>query len=434
MQWEGRHREDWSVPFSDWGTVEFTHPKKPNSEDPDYEKAILADGTPGYYQFRARNGSGQNTWAQSMVVKVVKVDVEPLPHPPLEPGRICANAQADFRKAPWKAIVKPVGTTATVSVSGVAIVSEELIEVSDGHIFYVHSESEYRPGGYAVSIVHDDCSDCLVTNHDPGNMVFVFVYVVNTNSIPTTRSSASGTYTDTSAGGSHRGGHAIVEWTRSEHDHFPPQLGDTLLDLNVGITGVAKNYDTTVSPHTDGENNVEFYAAMSDMGKIQVGTYPAYIDVENLIAVYTGGVMYDAGISYSAEAQTNGYKSQTGSLAIGGTLFDIIGFGLGVEIPLSGKFACAGGIGLSFNNVVSQDIYAYSWHGVWPDPTLQSGNRPLEINFQAHYESPSVPFDIPFGFSGGVSMKETEINPLLLGRSEIHSPLFSITNEEYTIY
>jgi len=157
LQWEGRRKDDVNEPWSDWGTgtVVGYYLIPPN-------QVRFFANTTGYYQFRARNGSGQNTWAESTVVKVVKVDVEPLPHPPLEPGRICANAQVAFRKAPWKATVKPVGTTAKVSVAGSATVGEEPIEVSDGQIFYVHSIDEETTGSYTVTIAHDDSGDCPV--------------------------------------------------------------------------------------------------------------------------------------------------------------------------------------------------------------------------------------------------------------------------------
>jgi len=72
MQWEGRYREDSSVPYSDWGTVALTHPTKPDGS-PDHGKAILSAGTPGYYQVQARNGSS-DTWKQSPVITVVAIE------------------------------------------------------------------------------------------------------------------------------------------------------------------------------------------------------------------------------------------------------------------------------------------------------------------------------------------------------------------------
>ena len=73
MQWEGRYREDSSVPYSDWGTVALTHPTKPDGS-PDHGKAILSAGTPGYYQVQARNGSS-DTWKYSAEV-LVDFDIE----------------------------------------------------------------------------------------------------------------------------------------------------------------------------------------------------------------------------------------------------------------------------------------------------------------------------------------------------------------------
>lgn len=88
------------------------------------------------------------------------------PHSPLGPGRICANAQADFRKAPWKAVVQPGGTTATVTVSGAASIGSGSIAVSDGEIFYPQSIDEETVGAYTVFIVHDDSGDCPVTKEE----------------------------------------------------------------------------------------------------------------------------------------------------------------------------------------------------------------------------------------------------------------------------
>ena len=65
LQWQGRYRDDPNEPWSGWGTVHY-------SSIPPNQIRLLT-GTPGYYQFQARNGSGQNIWAESAEVVVVKL-------------------------------------------------------------------------------------------------------------------------------------------------------------------------------------------------------------------------------------------------------------------------------------------------------------------------------------------------------------------------
>lgn len=128
---------------------------------------------PGLYQFRARNGT-DDTWKESEVIKAVRVDLQAQPHvqpnSPLVAGRICANAQEAFRKAPWKAVVKPGGTTASISVSGPVSGAGS---VGDNEIFYVESTDENAVGDYTVTLTHDDCGNCPVTKNETVFKFFV---------------------------------------------------------------------------------------------------------------------------------------------------------------------------------------------------------------------------------------------------------------------
>ena len=67
LQWQGRHRNDPSGPWSAWGTVGYSS-VSPN-------QIRLSAGTPGFYQFRARNASDLNLWAESAEV-MVDFDIE----------------------------------------------------------------------------------------------------------------------------------------------------------------------------------------------------------------------------------------------------------------------------------------------------------------------------------------------------------------------
>ncbi len=173
--WERRFKANSSDAWSDWygcGAHETTN-RLPTDE-------------PGFYQVRAKNGINDEG-AESDVVKVVKVDLVAQPHvqpfSPLVAGRICANAQQLFREAPWKAIVKPGGTTATVAVSGPVSGGGT---VSDNSIFYVESIDEDQVGVYTVTITHDDCGDCPVQKNET-----VFKFIFDTYRYPDGDSGAS---------------------------------------------------------------------------------------------------------------------------------------------------------------------------------------------------------------------------------------------------
>jgi hypothetical protein len=105
---------------------------------------------------------------------VVKVDLTPIPAgntPELADGRICLNAQPQYKKAKWKATVLPNGTTATVipvSPGTVTVISGA--GLANGATFWV--EGQTTGGDYQIKITHDALSTCTDTD---GEKCFRFV-------------------------------------------------------------------------------------------------------------------------------------------------------------------------------------------------------------------------------------------------------------------
>lgn len=65
LVWQGRRKEDVNEPWSGWGTVGHTYVSS--------NQIRLHANMPGYYQFRAQNGSDPNSWAESAEVVVVEL-------------------------------------------------------------------------------------------------------------------------------------------------------------------------------------------------------------------------------------------------------------------------------------------------------------------------------------------------------------------------
>lgn len=152
LQWSCRYREGTEDEWSNWSSFY-------GDGDATLELDPGAWMGPGFYQVRARNGSN-DIWCDPNEVKVVQVNLEPQAHSPLTVGQICSNAQAEYRRSPWKATVIPGGTTATVGATGAAVIGEGSLMVTDDEIFYVNSIDEATVGPYRVVITHNDCSDC----------------------------------------------------------------------------------------------------------------------------------------------------------------------------------------------------------------------------------------------------------------------------------
>jgi hypothetical protein len=348
----------------------------------------------------------------------VEVGLEPLPHDiaTLAAGRICINAQDKYKKAKWRAIVKPADTTATVTVVSGGVTVTGGTGLSDGATFEVEGTSV---GDYELKIVHNTFATCTDT---AVNTVFRFVYVHNTDKIVAVQRSSAEVITDTSAGGDHNGGHAKVEWSLAHTDgHYlvSSGIGDAELDAQADVHGWARNY--IVGTPGSGENDVEFWAGMAEVGVIQVGTDPH---------VYVGKARYKTTIELTAKGKTQGYAAMTANIRIGASIFKIIGFGVGTEVNLTGKFACAGGIGLTFRGIPQDSKFHDSWRGY--DPYMRGEEHELRT-FSHVSDHGTLPINTPFGFSGGVSLRENMGNPWLTGTSRISNMKLTIGAMQYEI-
>lgn len=105
-------------------------------------------------------------------IRVLGVDLEAIAAgntPDLVYGRMCFNAQDDYKKAKWKAIVKGGGTaavssTGTVSVSFSGEEDSDTSALNDGDKFWVNSPS--ATGTYEITITHNDLAACTATDDE----------------------------------------------------------------------------------------------------------------------------------------------------------------------------------------------------------------------------------------------------------------------------
>jgi hypothetical protein len=192
---------------------------------------------------KAANTTSYKTASDSMTldVKTFSVGLEAVPagnNPELASGRICRNAQLDYRKAKWKVTVLPEETTATVTP-----VSDNVTITGGGGI--INNDAVWVNGvvvgEYKIKVTHDDCDLCTSTN---GENVFVF------------------------------------------------KFANTVSSSDGPKDGTVDGYKVSVP---SGGNNVECPARVSQNFTMKVLTYP-------MVDLYTGTVSGQAKISYEAEA------------------------------------------------------------------------------------------------------------------------------------
>ena len=124
------------------------------------------------YKFQAKAKADSYQDSNKVEVKVVEVGLDAISAgntPDISP-LICLNAQTEYKKAKWKATVKPTGTRATVSVtSGGVTVSPT--SVSNGDEIEVTGTAI---GAYVIQLAHGDLPTCTATG---GSDVFRFAKI-----------------------------------------------------------------------------------------------------------------------------------------------------------------------------------------------------------------------------------------------------------------
>jgi hypothetical protein len=368
-------------------------------------------------------------------VMVYDVDLEASPtgsNPSLPAGQICLNAQDTYRRTTWRAIVQPATVDdVPVTASVQTLTGDISLESKDGsslsalkhadEFWVVGNGPEAQAGAYSIKLT---CNSCAHAIDIDGDYCTKFVYVVNSNTVPTVRQSSQGAYTNTSAGGDHDGGRGIVTWSRSDTDSTYLEaagIGDETVDVQPNIGGWAR----TIANAT---NDLEFYAGMQDIGYLQVAMIPQEVDFSQRLAVQTD-------ISLSAGAATTGYATVLGSVSLGYTVRGVIKFSVGSSAQLNGRFGCVGGIGLYWNtSLVDADEYADTWQGT--DPFMRGESHSLAVSATCSAETlvgQSLPFNIPLGFAGGVSFRENDVNPAKLGSSYLYGMALSVAPPQYSI-
>jgi len=91
--------------------------------------------------------------------------------PELAKGRICLNAQAEYKKAKWKAIVLPEGTKATVTAVSGGVSVPSGTSLSNGNTFWV--EGGTTTGDYTIKIAHNSLPD--ICKETKGEKAFKFI-------------------------------------------------------------------------------------------------------------------------------------------------------------------------------------------------------------------------------------------------------------------
>jgi hypothetical protein len=146
-----------------------------NPADPTTATTVKFSATvPGVYTVNVYYVSPESETCStvSQEIVVLKVDLEPVAAgntPDLTDGRICINAQTEYKKAKWKAVVKPSGTATVTPVSGGVTVTGGA-GLSDGDTFWV--EGGTTVGDYEIKITHDSLATCTATASEK---VFTFV-------------------------------------------------------------------------------------------------------------------------------------------------------------------------------------------------------------------------------------------------------------------
>ena len=134
-----------------------------------------------------RDGGEWESDTATAQIKVVEVELEFVGRGDasctlLSARKLCTNAQNCYKKTKWKAKkVRPSGTTASLSSTGVAAVtfSSDVpgwsqTAVSEGDMFWV--EKTGTTGNYQITLTHNDYGNCPDTD---GDIVFEFEFEFN---------------------------------------------------------------------------------------------------------------------------------------------------------------------------------------------------------------------------------------------------------------
>jgi len=166
------------------------------------EEVTAAGATPGEYDVEI----GLATFDDA--ITVCSVDLVPISvprDPDLEPGRICRNGGATWAWAWWNAVVKPAGTTATVTVKSGPVkikksgapgpAGNSVSGIEDGDTIAAFCDYSVTPGigPYVLTITHDDLYTCTA---DKGENVFRIVLATSgvDTSPATTGNAGTGNY------------------------------------------------------------------------------------------------------------------------------------------------------------------------------------------------------------------------------------------------
>lgn len=197
-------------------------------------------------------------------MKIVEVELECVCHPSgctlLPCKRLCTNAQDCYKKTKWKAKkVKPAGTTATVSGSGVSLtgIGCSLTALSEGDEFWV--EAGGSTGIYSLTLRHNDRPLCSFFD-----MEVVFKFEFDYWKYDDTGGTAGGGSKDEAAGtvsapkttppdGQSSGAH-VVWFYKTKVTTVPSGAyagkvkaeGEVTLDLDGTITIWCDDYDNTM--------------------------------------------------------------------------------------------------------------------------------------------------------------------------------------------
>ncbi len=222
--------------------------------------------------------------------------------------KICANAQDHYKKAKWKVVVKPVGTTASITTENNDIISISPTTVSDGDIVEVTATGNGE-GTYKLNITHDDVPTVTATGE---STVFRFFVVPNNDGNPGGKSSQDI-------------GNGPSDPSSGSFDPIPHVFkanGETVMDLWVLCDVIRAQQpipNATVSEQNDRSFKVKTNPANMYSGKVQGrisygGVQTGNLQTVGLIGVSTTGTsiaLSGVSLTLSTEIGVSGSGIQT---------------------------------------------------------------------------------------------------------------------------
>jgi len=262
--------------------------------------------------------------AVAPMVQITAVDSGNTPE--ISPN-MCINAQGEYKKCKYKAVIAPESSKASVSTTGG--VTSSASEVSNGEVFEIVGNTV---GAYSVLLTHGDCPE--IQSQASEGVVFEFVGILNMPEIPKVRTKREGGNTQDphdsqeNTFGAEEGPVGFSPTWRTLGAYEEKKVDNTHIVYGIGDGPNDVTAKGVLRAHTDHNESKfegkEFTSQYSASGAYEIATNPQ--------GAYEGKVQTQLQVSFSSSTDYRLYSPVSFSLSVS------LGFsflGIGAQLDLA---------------------------------------------------------------------------------------------------